>query len=252
MSAARGRNAGREFLRERFPSVEYVQFVDGDTEVDPAWIARAADFLDREPRVGAVAGRLRERFRDRNAYHRLADMEFDTSVGERSAVGGIAMYRVSAFDAAGGFDPRVTTGEEFELCRRVTAHGFRIVALPETMAFHDIHMDSFGEWWHRTKRSGYSAAQHLVDRRVLGREVASMVGWGSVIPATAVALAPPTLGLSLSLFLLHGRLWRRVREDALRRGLSREDAALRASATVVGKVPEALGVIEYVRKRLTE
>ena len=38
---ARGRNAGFAELQRKYPSLRWVQFVDGDCEVRPDWIARA-------------------------------------------------------------------------------------------------------------------------------------------------------------------------------------------------------------------
>src|SRR5437870_4265879 len=48
-SAARARNAGFEQLMRIDPGVRLVQFVDGDCEVLPGWIERAAKELDDNP-----------------------------------------------------------------------------------------------------------------------------------------------------------------------------------------------------------
>jgi len=249
-SAARGRNAGRDYLRERFPELEYIQFVDGDTELEHDWVEHAARFLDENPDVGVVAGRLRERFRERNVYHRLADMEFDVPSGDTDAVGGIALYRASAFDNAGGFDPYLVSGEERELCRRIAASSMRVVRVPEAMAMHDINMEHFSQWWNRTKRTGYTSAEHFADRRIMGRKVLSNICWGVLLPGAAVGMALPTFGVSLLSLGAYAALWRRVRDAELRRGASAEDAALFASSIVVGKVPEAAGTLEFMTRRL--
>jgi hypothetical protein len=118
------------------------------------------------------------------------------------------------------------------------------------MAFHDIDMDEFREWWSRTKRCGFTAAQHYADRRLMGRDVLSMLAWGGVLPLAAISLSLPTLGLSLSLLAPYALLWHRVRRDRLQRGASSSDATLYASATVVGKFPEAAGVLSLARQRV--
>lgn len=45
-TAARARNKGFSHLRDMAPELAYVQFVDGDCEVMPDWLERAAQFLD--------------------------------------------------------------------------------------------------------------------------------------------------------------------------------------------------------------
>jgi GT2 family glycosyltransferase len=250
LSAAAGRNAGRAYLRERFPDLEYIQFVDGDTELAPDWIDIASKFLDENSHVGMVAGRLRERCRERNVYHRLADMEFDTRTGDVDAVGGIAMHRASAFDLVKGFDAAVVSGEERELGGRLALHGLRVYRIADTMGWHDIHMDEIGQWLRRTRRAGFTLAEHFVDRRIMGKNVASALAWGGIVPTVALGMALPTLGGSLALLGAYPVLWRRVRSQRLRAGSNPRDAALYASATVLGKIPEAIGVLDFARARL--
>jgi GT2 family glycosyltransferase len=249
LSAARGRNEGRALLRDLCPSIEYLQFVDGDTELEPTWLARSVAFLDANCDVGVVAGRLREKRRDRNLYHRLADMEFDTSIGDVDAIGGIAMYRAEAFDEASGFDPLVVSGEERELCARIKLSGSRVVRLSDSMAYHDIDMDEFTEWWSRAARAGQTYAEHWLDRGIMGRKVLSISLWGGALPAAAFGLALPSLGLSLGLLSPYAVLWRKLRREALLRGYSNEDAALFAAAMIFVKIPELAGMARVVWRR---
>src|SRR3546814_3836293 len=58
-TAARARNAGLEAILGAWPDLEYVQFVDGDCELEPGWLAAAEAFLRSEPAVAAVCGRRR-------------------------------------------------------------------------------------------------------------------------------------------------------------------------------------------------
>ena len=96
-TAARARNAGFARLEQVAPDVALVQFVDGDCEVAPGWLDLARAMLDERPDVAVVAGRRRERHRDDTPYNRLADLEWDTPIGEAAACGGDAMIRVKAF-----------------------------------------------------------------------------------------------------------------------------------------------------------
>ena len=122
-TAARARNAGFERLLELHPAVEFVQFVDGDCELVPDWIERGLAALLAEPDLVAVCAQRKERFPEASPWNRLCDLEWDTPVGEAEACGGDALYRRSALEAVGGFDPRLIAGEEPELCFRLRRQG---------------------------------------------------------------------------------------------------------------------------------
>jgi glycosyltransferase involved in cell wall biosynthesis len=101
-TAARARNAGFEDLSARLPDLEFVQFVDGDSELQSSWIPAAIRYLASHHDVAAVCGNLREHNPQANAYHRLASIEWNQPAGDTPACGGIAMYRASAFRQLGG------------------------------------------------------------------------------------------------------------------------------------------------------
>ena len=56
-SAARARNEGFERLLSNHSQIEYVQFIDGDCIIEPGWLPKATDFLERNPRAAVVCGR---------------------------------------------------------------------------------------------------------------------------------------------------------------------------------------------------
>jgi glycosyltransferase involved in cell wall biosynthesis len=60
-TAARARNVGFRHLTALAPETEWVQFVDGDCEVQPSWWGAAQTLLRSRPDVVAVCGRRRER-----------------------------------------------------------------------------------------------------------------------------------------------------------------------------------------------
>jgi GT2 family glycosyltransferase len=255
-TAARGRNRGFELARERIPTLAYVQFVDGDCVLTPGWVEAAIGHFEQHPDVGCVAGRLREDDPRRNAYHRLADMEWNGALGDVDATGGIAMFRAAAFAAAGGFDPRIGAGEELDLAIRIRAQGLRVVRIATEMARHDIAMTSFREWWRRSVRAGHACAEGVhgqgrdVDRKQL-RKLLSMLLWGAVIPLAALVLALPSRGGSLLLLLGYPVLWLRVRRG--RRSIPDSDAAdasLYASAAVASKLANAYGVAQLAGRWL--
>lgn len=132
-SAALGRLVGERLTRSR-----YVLFVDGDTEIDPTWLAHAIAAMDADPRIAGVGGKLREvYYRDGAVVGENPDcfnMGNETIAVDQ--LGGNAVYRRAALDAAGSFNPYVYAYEEAELAERLRVHGFQVVRIPEVVGTH--------------------------------------------------------------------------------------------------------------------
>jgi GT2 family glycosyltransferase len=257
-AAARARNAGADRLGEICPDVSHLQFVDGDCEVVSGWLERARAELENSPELAVVCGRRRERHPERSSYNRLADLEWDTPVGEAKYCGGDAMIRVEAFEQVGGFDPTLIAGEEPDLCVRLRARGWKIARVDAEMTLHDMAMTRFGQWWRRSVRAGYAYAEGVArhgsgPERHWVREARGIAVWGLVLPLVAVALAWPTRGASLLIALAYPvqflRLSRRFGRGRFGPAAAR-DARLYAMACVVGKVPLAIGLTRYWAGRL--
>jgi len=251
-TAARARNAGLARALERRPELARVQFVDGDCEVVGGWLERAHAFLRAEPRVAVACGRRRERHPERSVYNRLCDLEWDTPVGDARACGGDALMRVDALRAVGGYRDDLIAGEEPELCVRLRTAGWRVHRLDAEMTRHDAAMTRFGQWWRRTLRSGYAFAQGAAlhgapPERHWVRETRSALAWGAALPLAALLLIAGVGAWGALLLLLYPA---QVARLALR---SRRWVAIpwrRALFLVLGKLPEALGVLRFGAHRL--
>jgi GT2 family glycosyltransferase len=160
-SAARARNAGYDRLRAIAPGVRYVMFLDGDCEVADGWLDRARLELEARPDAAVVCGRRRELFPEHSVYNRLADLEWDTPIGEAIACGGDSVIRAEAFEAVGGFDPTAAAGEEPQLCQRLRQAGWTVWRIDAEMTRHDLAMTRFRQWWRRHYRSGYNGLDIL-------------------------------------------------------------------------------------------
>lgn len=247
-TAARARNAGVAALPQGGAGADYIQFVDGDCLLDPGWLPLAAAFLHDHPQAAVACGRRREIAPAASVYNRLIDAEWNTPVGQARSCGGDALMRADAFDAVGGFDPALIAGEEPELCVRLRKAGWQIWRLDAEMTRHDAAIHRFGQWWRRMRRAGHAfaegAALHGLPPE--GHNVAPMwraLIWGLGVPLTALAGAalihPACLLILLAWPLQILRLWRR------------DGDPVRAAFLTLGKIPEALGVLEYRLKRLT-
>ena len=153
-SAARARNEGFERLCQINPEIRVVQFVDGDCEVIDGWLDRALRTLEDHPDVAVVCGRRRERFPEQTVYNHLADLEWDSPIGEAKACGGDALMRVAAVQEAGGYNPGIIAAEDDEICLRMRGKGWRVLRIDCDMTLHDMAMTRFGQWWRRELRGG--------------------------------------------------------------------------------------------------
>lgn len=199
-TAARARNEGFARLMRAAPGIRFVMFVDGDCEVVPGWLDRARAEMETRPDAAVVCGRNREKFPEANVFNRLADLEWETPIGEALASGGNAVIRASAFEAAGGFDPTCAAGEEPQLCTRLRKAGWTVWRIDAEMTRHDIAMTSARQWWRRNYRSGYAGLD--VTTRFPGepglfvQELVRARRWGAGLPAAALA-AGAVAGLAI-------------------------------------------------------
>lgn len=251
-TAARARNEGFKYLSEIAPELAYVQFVDGDCEVVPGWLEKAARFLDERPDVAVVCGRRRERFPDRSVYNMLCDIEWDTPVGEAKACGGDAMMRAGVFERAGKYRDGLIAGEEPELCVRLRAAGWKVWRLGEEMTLHDAAITRFAQWWKRSTRSGYAYAEgaHLhgaFPERHRVKESRRVWIWGLGIPVVTIYLAIWLRPWGLAMSLIYPA---QVVRLALRGTRSVRDNWWFALFLVLGKFPEAVGQLNFLYNRL--
>ena len=253
-TAARARNAGVARLREVAPGARFALVLDGDCELVSGFVEEALAAMDAEPALAVVCGRRRELHREASVYNTLADMEWDTQVGETDACGGDALIRLDAFDAVAGYDETLIAGEEPEMCLRMRRAGYRIRRIARDMTRHDAAMTRFSQWWRRSVRAGHAcaeAAHRHPEDRFARRTVRSNVLWGFALPAAVLGLSPPSSGGSLSLLGLYGALWWRVRRYRMREhGDGAQDAALYAAYCVLGKFPQLVGTVQFHANRL--
>lgn len=246
-TAARARNTGLAVLRERNPP-QYVQFIDGDCELQPGWIEMAHAFLATHRQAAIACGRRRERFPEASVYNRLCDWEWGTPVGRTKACGGDAFARMSALTEVGGFNPTLIAGEEPEMCVRLRQKDWEIWRLDAEMTLHDAAITRFSQWWTRARRAGYAAAEgmrlHGAPPERLGlRSVARAVTWAAALPLVVLALLA-AIGTPALLVLLLYPL--QVMRLSLLRG-GRRIAWEVALFQMLGKFAELGGIAEYAR-----
>lgn len=241
-TAARARNAGVAVLTD----ADFVLLLDGDCTLQPGFVAAGLAAFGQYPAAVVVCGRRRERYPGASVYNAMCDVEWDTPVGQAKACGGDALMRLAAVRGVGGFREGLIAGEEPELCLRLRAAGGQIWRIDAEMTLHDAAIVRFSQWWRRTVRAGHAFAEgaYLHGRgpeRHWVREVRRAWVWGSVVPVLVVAVGMynPLAGLVLAgVYPL----------QVLR--LSRRMGWQAAGLTVLGKLAEAWGVMQFTLGRL--
>lgn len=225
LSPALGRLVGQALTRSR-----YVLFVDGDTEVESAWVASAVQYLEEHPAVAAVDGKLAEVWYD---GERTVGSSPDIFGASDVAVaveylGGNAMYRRAALERVGSFNPFIVSYEEAELAARLRQDGSAVVRLPLAMGTHHtlprgslqelgrryrnnlikgygqvlrlaLRQGTFGE--HARSMRRYLQFQAVVGAGLLGALIAALSGdgrWVAVPAAVAAVLLLAFMGRSRS------------------------------------------------------
>ena len=248
-TAARARNAGLTKVLASYPTIEYVQFVDGDCEVQPDWLDKAVDFLDNHHDFAAVCGRRRERYPDASFYNLLCDIEWDTPIGEAKACGGDALFRVTALQAVNGYRDDLIAGEEPEMCFRMRQLDWRFMRLDAEMTLHDAAMMRIGQWWKRNQRAGHAFAEgyaiHGKSAEKFRRsDCTSILLWAALLPICIIGLSlwQP---MALMLFLIYPLQLARLTARYQRRFQSLKQSLLYSASNVFGKWPQLMGMVEY-------
>jgi GT2 family glycosyltransferase len=254
-TAGRARNEGFARLDELCPRVAFVQFLDGDCELNAEWLSCAVTALKTRDEVAIVCGALLEREPERSIYNRICAIEWNGPVGEVATCGGNFVIRAESFRKVGGFNPIVIAAEDDDLCLRVRANGGKILRLDAPMAWHDAAMTRIGQWWKRAVRSGYAFAQvsSIHGRgpyRHFVRESRSAWFWGAGVPVGIVALAVVTRGWALILFpALYLVAAFRITRNNRWRGLSPSMGWIYAGHCLGCKFPQVVGQVKFWWRR---
>ena len=251
-TAASARNAGFRRLREVALNMPYVQFIDGDCELNHEWPKQAIDFLETHGEYAAVCGRRRELYPEKSVYNWLCDVEWNVPPGEVRVFTGDVMIRTLAVESVGGYRDDLIAGEEPELSVRLRVWGWRIWRLAFEMTVHDAAMTRFGQWWKRAVRAGYAFAEgaHLHGASS-GRhwvwESRRAWLWGIVLPAICLALSVRLWPWGILFWLIYPLQF--LRQVARNPG-SLTDRATLGFFQILARFPEAWGQLRFWVDRL--
>jgi GT2 family glycosyltransferase len=166
------------------------------------------------------------------------------------------LARAAALEAVGGFNPAIIAGEDSELGVRLALAGHIVTKIDHEMAEHDAGIATFHQWWTRAVRAGHALSERYMLHgrspiRDCRREFLSTLFWGFGMPLAAILPAYWTHGLSLLLLLGFPYLGWRIYRHHRNSGASSADASLGARFGLYSKFANALGMLRYLRRRLS-
>jgi GT2 family glycosyltransferase len=219
---AAGRNDG--VARVRTP---YVAFCDDDTWWAAGALSRAADLLDAQPRLAAVAARVLvgadERLDPTCEAMATSPLEARGLPGPAliGFMAGAVVMRTQAFREAGGYEPRLFIGaEESLLGLDLAARGWQMMYAADVVAHH--HPSS--------RRSSRQRQALLLGNRIriawlrLSAPAAWQESVAALREARALSLTPPVLRR-----LLRGLPWMLARRRVVPRPVERMYRTVHAS-----------------------
>lgn len=113
---------------------KYIFIIDADMELLPGFLKKAIDFMEKNHEIAGVAGMGSERYEEGG---KLDDFyKRHDQFREVNLLAGAALFRRSALDKAGYFNPYLQSEEEHELSQRLKKHGFKLFSLPYPMTIH--------------------------------------------------------------------------------------------------------------------
>jgi GT2 family glycosyltransferase len=132
-------SAGR-FIGLKYTSGEFVYFLDGDMHLDKNWFETALPIIEKNPNLAGIAGKCHEITFDDHFKEIKSEDKDRFNVGEQvhqvRHLGQSVLYRRSALEKVGGFNPYLANEEELELGLRLSAAGYELQRIPVPMTIH--------------------------------------------------------------------------------------------------------------------
>lgn len=170
----RNRGAAARTVGARHARTPYVAFCDDDSWWAPDALARAADALDRHPRLALVAARTlvgpAQQSDPTNEAMARSPLPGDPALPGRPVLGcvaGATVVRREAFLGVGGFSELLFfRGEETLLCYDLAAEGWELRYLEDVVAHHHPSQTRPHRWRERALQERNRVLTHWLRRRL--------------------------------------------------------------------------------------
>lgn len=176
------RNAGA--ARARY---ETIAFIDSDCAIGAGWYEATCDALSGN-RVGIAGCRYALRddanWVEQSWYEARPLLRADIHDVEYVPGGNLAV-RLDVFRQLGGFDERLETGEDMDLCIRAAARGLRVVQAPSMRCVHFGEPKTLRAVFRRNRWHGRGARVRYANGRLSFVTLSTLVFVGSILTGVA-------------------------------------------------------------------
>lgn len=157
-------------LGYQYVQSEYVYVLDGDMALQPGFISVALNYLEANPDVAGVAGKLLDTSINTLAdKRRVSEAKALQKISEVWELGGGGLYRRKAIESVGYLAHRwLPACEEAELGARLRAKGWRLIRFPDIAVLHTGHSESTPQMFYRLWRSRRFHAYGMYLRTAFG------------------------------------------------------------------------------------
>jgi len=117
---------------------EFIMFLDGDMEIKQGWLTDGVKFLIDNPDAGAVAGIRDEMRLYKNKFYEIKNYNNvkDNVNPISNDAGGAFMFRRAALESIGGFDPEVSSEEDYVAYCELKTRGWESYRINKPMITH--------------------------------------------------------------------------------------------------------------------
>jgi len=228
---------------------DWVLFADSDVEVEAEWVRAAIALATRDPDLAAIFGRIDEWFVDGGRERPGQPDMYRTGDTDRPVdyLAAVAFYRRSALVAAGGYDERLNSDEDFELGLRLRHRGLAMRSLGTLAARHWSAPRPTVRELVRRWRTGICFGQGQVLRLYFGRRGFGTLLWRQWLFVAALGMW--TLGIGVSVAAMLAReprwvaLWALVPLAVLTLMSARKRSLRRGSLSLLTWTVQGLGLV---------
>lgn len=128
--------AGGRFIGFLYSRGNYIQFLDGDMELDIYWFKNAVPVLENDDQVAGVVGISTQEPYNTYPARKHSKWMKSLKTGEIKYFDGANLCKRSVLQKIGSYNPYLKGHEETEFSLRITKSGYKILRLPYPMSHH--------------------------------------------------------------------------------------------------------------------